>query len=184
MIMYKTNPPKKPPMNPLLKVVILLAVYALGYAVGSYNQKNTLTESVFNNGADEPLGSGTEKIDSNYYYAADGTDTSGSDDLKFAVKYDISYSDLNKNERSFYDKIISTALNKDNTFITDKELHFTFNKKISEQEHINVRAVLHNNYPDIKFYTTRFPDSWIYYETQYLNGIPINRTYYFKIKYV
>lgn len=154
---YKRN---KPAMHPALKIVILLAVYALGYICGSINLKQPEPETISNNSSDNEL------IAS-----------------KYTITYDISYSELNKNEKEFYDKVISTAINKDSTFITDKELNFNFNTTITENESLRVQSVLYNNYPDITIYTTRYPDSWMYYITHFINGLPTYRTYYFNVKY-
>lgn len=164
--MYKRN---KPSIHPALKLIILLVVYSLGYISGSINQKQSKIETISNDSYD--------KID----------ETNLSDnELKaseYNIPYNISYSDLNENEKKLYDKVISTAMNKDNTFITNKELSFSLNITLSENESSRVQAALYNNYPDVIFYTNRYLDSWMYYETKYLNGIPIHRIYYFNVKY-
>lgn len=74
-------------------------------------------------------------------------------------------------------------MNKDNTFKTDNESNFIFNTLITENESIRVQAVLHNNYPDVTFYTTRYSNAWMYHVTHYLNGAPLYKTYYFNVKY-
>ncbi len=169
---YKRN---KPAMHPALKIVILLAIYASGYICGSINLKQPEPETVIKENIIQEQ-SETETISNN----------SSDNELiasKYTITYDISYSELNKNEKEFYDKVISTAMNKDNTFITDKELNFNFNTTITENESLRVQSVLYNDYPDITIYTTRYPDSWMYYITHFINGLPTYRTYYFNVRY-
>lgn len=166
MITYNQN---KPTMHPTLKLVILLAVYALGYISGSINQSQTETETISNISYNEI------------------SETSPSDNepkaSEYEIIYDISYSELNENEKKLYDKIISTAMNKDNTFITDRELSFNLNTTLSKNESVRVQSVLYNNYPDVTFYTTRYSGAWMYYVTHLINGMPTYRTYYFNVKY-
>ena len=166
---------ENPSMHPALKIVIILIVYSLGYICGSINQKQT--EVISNNSYD--IGRNNNSYEIN--------ETSSSNDSlttsKYRITYDISYSELNENEKNFYDKILSTAMNEDNTFITDRELNFKFNTQITENESIRVQSVLYNNYPDITFYTTRYSNAWMYHVTHLLNGLPIYKTYYFNVKY-
>ena len=164
--MYKQN---KSSIHPALKLIILLVVYSLGYISGSINQKQSKIETISNDSYDKI---GETNIFDNEPKTSE-----------YNIPYDISYSDLNENEKKLYDKVLSTAMNKDNTFITNKELSFSLNATLSENEASRVQIVLSNNYPDIIFYTNRYIDSWMYYETKYLNGLPIHRTYYFNVKY-
>lgn len=178
---YKHN---KPTMHPLLKLVILLAVYSLGYISGSNNQKQAEKEMVINDNINQEH-TETETISNDLVDKIVETNSSdnGSKTLEYKITYDISYSDLNKNEKDFYDKIVSTAINKDNTFITNKELSFNFNAIITENESIRVQSLLYNNYPDVTFYTTRYPDAWMYHVTHFINGLPTYKTYYFNVRY-
>lgn len=157
----------KPSLHPALKLVILLTVYSIGYINGNINQNQT------------------ENIITNLFDKTDKTNLSGNEPKtsEYKIPYDISYADLNDNEKKLYDKIISTAINNDNTFITDRELNFNLNITLSMDESSRVQVVLYNNYPDIIIYTNRYSDSWMFYETKYINGIPIKRTYYFNVKY-
>lgn len=176
---YKQN---KPTIHPALKLVILLAVYTLGYICGSINQKQTKTV------VSENI---THKESETGITSSESYDTDNETDIfdhepelvEYRITYDISYDELSKNEKDFYDKIISTAMNKDNTFITDKELSFNLNSEISENESIRVQSVFYNNYPDVTIYTTRYSDAWMYHVTHLLNGVPLYRTYYFNVKY-
>ena len=176
---YKQN---KSTIHPALKLIILLAVYALGYICGSINQKQT--ETVISENINQKL-SEAEAKSNNSYNEINETNSSDNEIItsKYTITYDISYDELSKNEKDFYDKIISTAMNKDNTFITDKELSFNLNSEISENESIRVQSVFYNNYPDVTIYTTRYSDAWMYHVTHLLNGVPLYRTYYFNVKY-
>ena len=176
---YKQN---KSTIHPALKLIILLAVYALGYICGSINQKQT--ETVISENINQKL-SEAEAKSNNSYNEINETNSSDNEIItsKYTITYAISYSELNKNEKELYDKIISTAMNKDNTFITDKELSFNLNSEISENESIRVQSVFYNNYPDVTIYTTRYSDAWMYHVTHLLNGVPLYRTYYFNVKY-
>lgn len=166
---YRQN---KPAIHPALIFVIILAAYSFGYISRNINQIPTGTETINSNL------SYNETKETNYPSDSDPKTT------KYRITFDISYSDLNEDEKELYDKIISTALNKDNTFITDRELNFILNTTtITENESIRVQSVLYNNYPDVKFYTTRYPNSWMYYVTHCINGMPLYRTYYFNVKY-
>ncbi len=176
---YKQN---KSTIHPALKLVILLAVYTLGYICGSINQKQTETvvnENIIHKGSE------TEITSSESYDTNNKTDLFNNEPefVEYKITYDISYDELSKNEKDFYDKIISTAMNKDNTFITDKELSFNLNSEISQNESIRVQSVFYNNYPDVTIYTTRYSDAWMYHVTHLLNGVPLYRTYYFNVKY-
>lgn len=183
MIQYKRYKKRyKKTMHPALKVVILLAVYTLGYISGSINQKQT--ETLVNGNVDKEQAE-IETINDNSYDKIVETNPSNNEAKtpEYRITYDIAYSELNKNEKELYDKIIATAINKDDTFITDKELSFNFNAIITENETIRVQSLLYNNYPDVTFYTTRYPDAWMYHVTHFINGLPTYRTYYFNVKY-
>ncbi len=166
----------KPSLHPVLKFIILLAVYSLGYINGNIKQTQTMSSNSY----DEL----TETLNGNSYNEIDETNSQNNElkTSKYEIDYNISYSDLNDNEKKLYDKIISTAIDKNNTFITNKELHFDLYASLSMEESARVQFVLYNNYPDVTFYTNRYSDSWMYYETKYLNGIAIHRTYYFNVK--
>lgn len=179
MIKYYQN---KPTIHPVLKLVILLAVYALGYICGSINHKQT--ETVISENINQKQ-SESEAKNNNSYNEINETNSSDTEIItsNYTITYDITYNDLNKNEKDFYDKIISTAMNEDNTFKTDKELSFNLNTAISKNESIRVQSVFYNNYPDVTIYTTRYPNAWMYHITHLLNGVPLYRTYYFNVKY-
>lgn len=171
-------------MHPALKLVLLLAVYALGYICGSINLKQSETETVIKENINQEQLE-AETISNESYDKVNETDLFNNDSelVKYRITYDISYDELNKNEKKFYDKVISTAMNKDNTFITDKELNFILNTPITEDESLRIQSVIYNNYPDITIYTNRYTDAWMYYVTHFINGLPTYRTYYFNVRY-
>lgn len=163
---------------------LVLTAYFFKGIIGNTNQIPPKAETVINENITHKE-SETEITSSESYVKVNETDLFDNEPelVEYKITYDISYSDLNENEKKLYDKVISTAMDKDNTFITNKELSFSLNITLSENESSRVQAALYNNYPDIIFYTNRYLDSWMYYETKYLNGIPIHRTYYFNVKY-
>lgn len=182
----KTN---KQAINPTLIVVItnligflFLTVYLFKDIIGNTNQIPLKTETVISENITHKE-SETGITSSESYDTDNETDIFDHEPIKYRITYDISYDELSNNEKDFYDKIISTAMNKDNTFITDKELSFNLNSEISENESIRVQSVFYNNYPDVTIYTTRYSDAWMYHVTHLLNGVPLYRTYYFNVKY-
>lgn len=170
---YRQN---RPAIHPVLIFIIILAAYSFVYISRNIDQIPTGAETV----SSSPRNENNETIQTSNF---DRTPANDSKTLENKIIYDISYSDLNDDEKNFYDKILSTAMNKDNTFITDRELTFIFNTPITENEAIRVHSVLYNNYPDVKFYTTRDLDAWICYVTHFMNGVPLYKTYYFNVKY-
>ncbi len=185
----KFNKNNKQTINPTLIVVItnlIVCLYLVAYLfkdiIGNTNQIPLKTETVISENITHKE-SETEITSSESYNMDNETDLFDNEPIKYRITYDISYDELSKNEKDFYDKIISTAMNKDNTFITDKELSFNLNSEISQNESIRVQSVFYNNYPDVTIYTTRYSDAWMYHVTHLLNGVPLYRTYYFNVKY-
>lgn len=181
----------KQTINPTLIVVIMnltgflfLTVSLFKGIIGNTNQIPPKVETVISDNITHNE-SETEITSSESYDTDNKTDLFNNEPeyVEYRITYDISYDELSKNEKDFYDKIISTAINKDNTFITDKELSFNLNSEISENESIRVQSVFYNNYPDVTIYTTRYSDAWMYHVTHLLNGVPLYRTYYFNVKY-
>lgn len=181
----------KQSINPTLIVVItnligflFFIVYLFKDIIGNTNQIPLKTETVISENITHKE-SETEITSSESYNMDNETNLFNNEPelVEYRITYDISYDELSKNEKDFYDKIISTAMNKDNTFITDKELSFNLNSEISENESIRVQSVFYNNYPDVTIYTTRYSDAWMYHVTHLLNGVPLYRTYYFNVKY-
>ena len=181
----------KQSINPTLIVVItnligflFFIVYLFKDIIGNTNQIPLKTETVISENITHKE-SETEITSSESYNMDNETNLFNNEPelVEYRITYDISYDELSKNEKDFYDKIISTAMNKDNTFITDKELSFNLNREISENESIRVQSVFYNNYPDVTIYTTRYSDAWMYHVTHLLNGVPLYRTYYFNVKY-
>lgn len=165
-------------------VDLFLAAYLFKDIIGSTNQIPSKVETVISENITQKE-SEIEITNSESYDKDNETNLLDNTPelIEYRITYDISYDELNKNEKDFYNKIIETAINKDDTFITDKELSFNFNTTITENETIRVQSLLYNNYPDVTFYTTRYPDAWMYHVTHFINGLPTYRTYYFNVKY-
>lgn len=120
----------KQSINPTLIVVItnligflFFIVYLFKDIIGNTNQIPLKTETVISENITHKE-SETEITSSESYNMDNETNLFNNEPelVEYRITYDISYDELSKNEKDFYDKIISTAMNKDNTFITDKEL--------------------------------------------------------------